>query len=160
SYATIQLRVTRGSINREMAFQIAEAGVNYYQWHLAHFADDFWDGNASTTPGPYVHNYIDKDTNQTLGTFSLVITPPSVGSTIVTIQSSGSSVVNPGQKRVITVRYGVPSLAQYAFLTNADAWVGNTESISGQFHTNGGLRFDGTGNAPIYSAKANYTCQA
>lgn len=158
SYATIQLKTTRGSINREQAFQIAEAGVNYYQWHLAHFPNDFWDGNASTTPGPYVHDFVDKDTNLTIGQFSLMITRPVTGSTITLIQSTGYTTANPKLTRTVNVRYGIPSLATYAFLTNSDAWIGDTESISGQFHTNGGLRFDGTGNAPIYSAKATYSC--
>ena len=155
SYATIQLRVTRSAINREVAFQIAEAGVNYYQWHLAHFGNDFWDGNASTTPGPYLHDFIDKDTNQKVGEFFLTITPPLVGSTIVTISSTGYTAQNPLQRRNVTVRYGVPSLAKYAFLTNTDIWIGNAESVSGEMHANGGIRFDGVGNAPIYSAKSN-----
>ena len=160
SYATMQLRVTRSSVNKELAFQIAEAGANYYQWHLAHFPNDFWDGNASTTPGPYAHNFIDSDTNQTIGQFSLAITPPATGSTITTIKSSGYTLANPNQKRVITVRYGIPSLAKYAFLTNTDAWIGPNENISGQFHSNGGVRFDGTGNALITSAKSTYNCQS
>ncbi len=155
-YATSQLRVIRSSVNREMAFQIAEAGVNYYQWHLAHYSDDFYDGNASTTPGPYVHDYIDKDTNQKVGQFALTITPPLVGSTIVTIKSTGYTLDNPSQKRNITVRYGVPSLAKYAFLTNTDVWIGSTESVSGEMHANGGIRFDGTGNAPITTFKNDY----
>ncbi len=155
SYATMQLRVIRGSVNREMAFQIAEAGENYYQWHLAHFQNDFWDGNASTTVGPYVHDYIDKDTNKKVGEFSLQITPPLVGSTITTIKSTGYTLDNPSQKRTVTVRYGVPSLAKYAFLTQSDVWIGDTESVSGQLHANGGIRFDGAGNAPITSFKNN-----
>lgn len=158
SYATMQLKVTKSSVTREQAFQIAEAGVNYYQWHLAHFPSDFWDGNASTTPGPYLHDFIDKDTGKLLGRYSLTITKPAVGSTITTIQSTGYTIDNPNQKRTITVRYGIPSLAKYAFLTNTDAWIGDTENVSGQFHTNGGVRFDGTGNALITSAKSTYTC--
>jgi hypothetical protein len=161
NYATTQLRVVRSTVNREQAFQIAEAGVNYYQWRLAHYATDYYDGNASSTsPGPYVHDYYDKDTNQKIGQYSLVVTPPSVGSTIITIQSTGYSVENPKVKRTITVRYGVPSLAKYAFLTNTDVWIGDTESVSGQMHANGGIRFDGSGNAPITSAKSTYTCQS
>ena len=156
SYSTFQLRVTRGSINSELAFQIAEAGANYYQWHLAHFSTDYKDG--TNAPGPYVHDYTDTDTNILVGRFSLVVIPPSPGSTVVTIQSTGYSLANPNQKKVVTTRYGVPSLAQYAFLTNSDAWIGSTESISGQFHTNGGVRFDGSGNAPIFSSKSTYTC--
>jgi hypothetical protein len=160
SYATIQLKTLRGTVNREVAFQIAEAGTNYYEWHLAHFPNDFWDGNASTTPGPYVHDLIDKDINQIIGRYSLTITPPAVGSTIATVESVGYTLNNPKQTRTVTVRYGVPSLAQYAFLTNTDAWIGNNENVSGPFFTNGGVRFDGTGNASIQSAKATYTCRS
>jgi hypothetical protein len=158
SYSVYQLKAIRSSTNREQAFQIAEAGVNYYQWHLAHFPTDYKDGTGAA--GPYVHDYVDKDTNAVIGRFSLNITAPSTGSTVVTIQSTGYTLENPNQKRVITTRYGIPSLAQYAFLTNSDAWIGDSENISGQLHTNGGLRFDGSGNAPITSAKTTYTCQS
>jgi Tfp pilus assembly protein PilX len=160
SYATSQIRVTRSAVDDQQAFQLAEAGTNYYEWHLAHYPADFWDGNASTTPGPYVHTYIDTDTNQSVGQYSLTITPPAVGSTVVTVQSTGIPASNPKEKRTVTVRYGIPSLAQYAFLTNGDAWIGPDESVSGQFFSNGGVRFDGTGNAPIMSAKATYNCQS
>lgn len=153
TYATMQLKVIRGSINREKAFRIAESGVNYYQWHLAHFPSDFWDGNASTTSGPFIHDYIDKDTNKKIGEFSLEIIPPAVGSTIATIKSTGYTLESPSQKRIVTVRYGIPSLAKYAFLTQSDVWIGDTESVSGELHANGGIRFDGTGNAPVTSFK-------
>lgn len=160
SYASAQVRLVRSTIAREQAFQIAEAGVNYYQWRLAHYATDYYDGNASSTsPGPYVHDFIDKDTNQKIGQYSLTITPPSIGSTIVTIKSTGYTLQNPNTKRTVTVRYGVPSLAKYAFLTNTDVWVGDTENVSGEMHANGGIHFDGTGNAPISSSKITYTCQ-
>jgi Tfp pilus assembly protein PilX len=160
AYSTMELRVTRSAVYKEQAFDIAEAGADYYEWHLANFSSDFYDGNASTTPGPYVHNYTDNDTGAVIGKFSLSITPPTVGSTIVTIQSTGYTLANQQEKRAVTVKYGIPSLAQYAFLTNGDAWIGSTESVSGQFLSNGGVRFDGTGNAAIMSAKASYTCQS
>ncbi len=159
-YAVSLLRVTGQAVNREQAFQIAEAGVNYYQWRLAHYNTDYYDGNASTTPGPYVHDYIDKDTNRKVGEYSLTIIPPQVGSTVVTIRSTGYTTASPRTKRTVTVRYGIPSLAKYAFLTNSDVWVGNTENISGEMHSNGGIRFDGSGNAPIASARSTYTCQS
>ncbi len=160
SYATVQLRVVKGSANGELAFQVAEAGVNYYTWHLAHFAADFSDGTGQTCNpcGPYTHTYIDKDTNAVLGSYQLTITPPPTGSTVVTIKSVGYTTGNVNQKRTVTVKYGIPSLAQYAFLTNSDAWIGSSETVNGQFYTNGGLRFDGSGNAPISSAKTTYTC--
>src|SRR4051812_1314384 len=92
SYTASQIKLVRQTINREQAFQIAEAGANYYEWHLAHYISDYADGTGqiNCNPcGPYVHNYVDKDTQQTLGQYSLVITPPPVGSTIVTVQSTG-----------------------------------------------------------------------
>lgn len=164
--AAMQYRVLRSSALREQAFHIAEAGINYYQWHLAHYATDFQDGTgaapttqANFTNACYPHDYIDKDTNIVLGKYCLEITPPLVGSTVVTIRSTAYAESNPSIKRTITSRYGVPSLAKYAFLTHGDVWVGGSESISGEMHANGGIRFDGTGNAPITSAKTTYTCQ-
>ena len=157
-YAVTQLKVVRSTANREQAFQIAEAGINYYQWHLAHFPSDYWDGNASTTPGPYTHDYTDFDQQTVLGKYEITVTPPPVGSTVVIIKSKGYTSSNPKQARTITVRYGIPSLAKYGFLTNESVWIGGDESISGQMHSNGGIRFDGTGNAPISSAKSTYTC--
>ena len=164
--AAIQYRLLRSSTSREEAFHIAEAGINYYQWHLAHFSTDFQDGTgaAPTTQSGftnpcYLHDYVDKDTNLSIGKYCLEITAPLIGSTIVTIKSTAYANSNPKAKRVITTRYGVPSLAKYAFLTNGDVWVGDTEAVSGAMHANGGIRFDGTGNAPITSAKTTYVCQ-
>ena len=142
--------------NRELALQIAEAGVNYYQWHLAHFSTDYQDGTGAA--GPYVHPYVDTDTGATIGQFSLTITPPATGSTIVLIQSTGWTTANPSVTRTVTARYGIPSLALYSFLSNDIIWIGNTETINGKMQSNGGIRFDGTANAPIMSAKSTYTC--
>ena len=155
-YANSQIRVLRSSVNREQALQIAEAGVNYYQWRLAHFPVDYQDGTGAA--GPYIHDYVDQDTQQVLGQFSLEITPPPLGSTVVTIKSTGYTAANPNTKRVLTARYGVPSLAKYAFLTHSSIWIGDTENVNGELHSNDGVRFYGTGNAPIQSAKQTYTC--
>lgn len=158
SYAALQLRAVRGTVAREQAFHVAEAGINYYQWRLAHFPTDYTDGTGN--PGPYVHDFVDKNTNEVIGQYSLNITPPPVGSTVVTIESTGWTTQNPNTTRTITTRYGVPSLARYGFLTNSDVWIGDSETVSGQMHANGGIRFDGTGNSPIQSARLSYTCQS
>jgi hypothetical protein len=155
---TGKLQLLRLATQREQAMQIAEAGINYYQWHLAHFSTDYQDGTG--TSGPYVHDYIDYDTQQNIGKFSLTITPPSTGSTIVTIQSTGWTNESPGITRTIIARYGIASLAKYAFLSNDIIWIGSAESVSGQMQSNNGIRFDGMGNAPIQSAKSTYTCSS
>lgn len=152
----LQINSLKSTVVREQALQIAEAGINYYQWRLSHFQNDYQDGTG--TSGPYIHDYIDKDFQNLIGKFSLEITPPLVGSTVVTIKSTGWLDVDPNIKRSITVKYGIPSLCKYSFLSNDVIWIGEAESVSGQVQSNNGIRFDGTGNAPIQSAKTSYTC--
>jgi type II secretory pathway pseudopilin PulG len=151
-------KLIRQTTSKEQALQIAEAGINYYQWHLAHYPNDYKDG--TNTNGPYVHNYTDTDAQKILGQYSLVITPPPTGSTLVTITSTGNTSDNPSLKRTITAKYGIPSLAIYSFLSNDIIWIGPSETVSGQMQSNGGIRFDGVGNAPIGSAKSTYTCSS
>ncbi len=157
SYGVIENRAAYHKENREMAFQIAEAGVNYYRWHLAHDKTDYQDGTG--LPGPYVHSYADKN-GTVIGHFSLDITPPASGSTVVTITSTGWLDAQPNSRRTIRVRVGFPSLTDYALLTNTDAWIGDSEVTHGKFHANGGIRFDGVGDAQITSAVPTYVCRS
>ena len=103
-YAISENKASLKKHNREMAFQIADAGVNYYRWHLAHDNFDYYDGNGTSTPGPYVHDYKDKDGN-IIGHFSLDITPPPVGSSIVTVQSTGWLDIQPGSQKIYHQRH-------------------------------------------------------
>ena len=157
-YAVFENKASVHKHNRELAFQISEAGINYYRWHLAHDSTDYYDGQGVTSTGPYIHEYQDKDGN-IIGYFSLGIIPPSIGSSVVTVSSTGWIVKQPESKRTIKARIGFPSLTDYAFLTNTDVWIGDSEVTSGKFHANGGIRYDGLGNAPITSAKYDYSCQ-
>lgn len=156
-YAILENRASAHKHNREAAFQIAEAGVSYYRWHLAHDKTDYTDGTGQ--PGPYVHVYEDKDGNA-VGHFSLEITPPPSGSTVVTIESTGWLDSQPDSRRTIRARVGFPALTDYAFLTNGDVWIGDDEVVHGKLHANSGIRFDGTTDAPITSAVPSYICKA
>ena len=151
-----QINYLKTSVAKEQSLQIAEAGINYYQWHLSHFQTDYQDGTGA--PGPYVHEYVDRDTQNVIGSYSLIITPPLVGSTILTIQSTGWTNEYPNIKKTITVRYGIPSLAKYSFLSNDVIWIGGNEYVTGQMQSNNGIRFDGYTNAPVRSTKTTYTC--
>src|SRR6185369_480242 len=104
--------------------------------------------------------YRDKDTETDIGEFCLEITPPTAGSTIVTVKSTGYVYGDNKMMRIITARFGIPSLAKYSFLTNAEVWIGSSETVNGLMHSNNGIHFDGTGNAPITSAKSTYTCSS
>jgi len=153
SWAGVNLKVSRASVYREQAIQIAEAGIDYYRWHLAHAPQDFTDGTGQ--PGPYIHTFNDKDGTQ-IGSFSLTITPPPQGSTIVTIQSVGSVLEDPSISRTIKTTLAIPSLAKFAFVSSSDMRFGVGTEVFGPIHSNGGIRFDGLAHNVVSSARAEY----
>jgi hypothetical protein len=152
-WAVINIKATRNTANSEQALQIAEAGIDYYRWHLAHAPTDFQDGTA--TSSPYTHNFTDKSGNP-IGTFTLNITPPSLGSTLVTIQSTGRVNVDPNISRKIKVKLAKPSIAKYAVVANADMRFGEGTETYGPIHSNGGILFDGLAHNTISSNKTTY----
>lgn len=149
---TFVVNVSRAT-NKSQAFSIAEAGIEYYRWHLAHASQDFKDGQAGA--GPYIHPYYDRNGNR-LGQFELVITPPASGTTIVTIQSTGKVDADPTVTKIITVKMGLPSFARYSVAANANIRFGAGTQVYGQLHSNGGLRFDGTAYNIVTSAVSTY----
>lgn len=144
--------VSRAS-NKSQAFTIAETGIEYYRWHLAHAPQDFQDGTGGA--GPYIHPFYDRSNNR-IGQFELVITPPASGTTIVTIESTGKVDADPTISKVIKVKMGLPSFARYSAASNADIRFGAGTQVYGQLHSNGGIRFDGVAYNVVTSAKANY----
>lgn len=156
SYGLFEHRASQRLHRREMAFHIAEAGINYYRWHLAHNPTDYQDGTGQ--PGPYVHTYSDKDGN-VIGSFSLEIDPPLAGSSVATIRSTGWTVWEPRTQRTLQVRVGFPALTDYTFLSNGNMNFSATSNVSGKIHSNGGIRFDGTTNSWVESAQSTYQYQ-
>lgn len=152
-YALFEQKSSTHIYRRDAAFHIAEAGINYYRWHLAHNPTDYTDDTGEE--GPYVHEYYDKDGNVT-GYFSLEIDEPLVGSTVVIVRSTGYTVEQPHTTRTIQVRLGFPSLTDYVFLQNANMNFGFTTDVHGVVHSNGGIRFDGTSDSWVRSAKETY----
>lgn len=153
SYALFENKASVREQDRNSAFHMAEAGVNYYRWHLAHNQTDYQDGTGQ--PGPYVHEYQDKDGNL-IGYFSLNIIPPLAGSTVVTIESTGWTLRQPNASRTIRVRFGAPALTNYTFLSNASMNFSFTSVVQGTIHSNGGIRFDGITDSWVKSAKDRY----
>ena len=139
----------------EQALTVAQGGAEYYRWHLNHNPVDYKDGTNNA--GPYIHPLTDPYGN-TDGTFSLMITPPASGSSNVTIQSTGWLNSNPDIKRVVIAKYGIPSLARFSFLHNANVWFGSGITVHGKVLSNGGIRMDGTNTSTVQSAKLTYTC--
>lgn len=153
SFAATSVKSSRLTHIKEQAFQSAEAGVDYYRWHLAHAPSDYQDGTGSA--GPYLHSLYDKDGNN-VGQFSLTITPPASGSSIVNIESHGISSTDPTQVRKITTRVAMPSIAENAFAGNDNMAFGIGTEIFGPVKSNGGIRFDGYAHNIVKSGVTTY----
>lgn len=153
NWAIFNIKASRQAVNREFAIEIAEAGIDYYRWHLAHAPSDYQDG--AETAGPYTHDFHDKDGN-IIGQFILDITPPPVGSTLVTVKSTGKAANDPNTQRSIAAQFVIPSFTKYAVIANSDMRFGENTEVFGPIHSNGGIRFDGLAHNIISSVKESY----
>lgn len=152
-----QQKVERAKSDREQAIQIAEAGLDYYKWFLAHFPTDLQDGTGAS--GPYVHDYADPEGGN-IGKFSLTVSGNSqcgaLGS--VDITSKGWMNSSPTLTRVVFGRYSRPSVAEYSHILNSAVWAGSDRQIYGPYHSNGGIRMDGDNFSKVTSAVATWQC--
>ncbi len=153
SWAGSNIKLSRRSQHSEQAIQIAEAGIDYYRWHLAHAPQDYQDGTGQA--GPYTHTFEDKD-NNTIGNFVLTITAPPTGTTLVKISSVGNVDADPNASRTIESKLAIASFAKYAFVSNSNMRFGAGTEVFGPMHSNGGIRFDGLAHNVITSAQSKY----
>ena len=137
--AATNLKTTSSYINKHRALQIAEAGIDYYKWHLAYAPTDYKDGG--TTTGPYTHDFFDKDGN-TVGQYILDITAPPTGSTLVKIKSTGKVNDDSSITKVVEEELAIPSLAQYAIVANDNMRFGSGTIVIGPVRSNGGIRLN------------------
>ena len=133
----------------EKSLHIAEAGINFSKWRLAHAPTDFIFSGI----------YDFRDTaGIIIGQYQLQITAPTICDPGVRIKSTGWTLKSPDIKRTIQVIYIKQSLARYAFLANSNIWFGPGEEVRGMVRSNGGIRMDGSQNSLFFSARETYTC--
>ncbi len=154
------LKVAVDSEESEAALAVAEAGIHYYLWHLDHDGTDYTDGHGAMTIGtdgygPFVHTSRDAAGN-VAGEFTLYIKPDTLGSTIVTIRSTGKTKTGTVSK-TIEARLGAWSYSAYAVASNSALWFGATETADGPVFSNVGVKMDGPSNDTVSSANAQYT---
>ena len=142
---------------QERALSIAEAGLNYYKWYLAHNPDDLTHGTGSSSP--FVIPYVDSESGA-IGEFSLDITGTTYCGEVasIDISSTGYTYDNPEYTRTIFGRYARPTVAEYAYIINSNVWAGSDRTIIGPYHSNGGIRMDGTNNSTVTSGQETWTC--
>ncbi len=152
-----QAQLGTEKVVREQAFGIAEAGLEYYHWFLIQHPNDLQDGTG--TSGPYVHQYTDPS-GGSVGNFSLSIVGNKSCGVVqsVDITSTGTSDIDPKFKRTLFGRHAAKSVAEYSYIIGADVWAGSDRNITGPYHSNGGIRMDGTNNSTVSSAVSSWLC--
>ena len=157
SFVTLQKKVQNAKVERERALQIAEAGLDYYKWFLAHYPTDLQNGTG--VPGPYTIDYDDPELG-TIGQYELTITGNTQcnTNTSIDIQSIGWTNDDPSLRRTVYGRYSQPSVGEYAYIINSNVWAGSDRDIYGPYHSNGGIRMDGTNHSTVTSAQSTYWC--
>jgi hypothetical protein len=156
-FVVTQHRAQVINYNREQAIDIAEAGLNYYKWFLAHNPGNVTNGTG--VAGPYVGVYSDPEAGP-LGEYSLTIASSSAcGQTYaVDITSTGKTYAEPNYGRTVYGRYAQPTVAEYAYIINSNVWAGADRVITGPYHSNGGIRMDGTNNSTVTSGQTTWSC--
>ncbi|MEI6650683.1 MAG: pilus assembly PilX N-terminal domain-containing protein [Candidatus Moraniibacteriota bacterium] len=150
--------------SREQAFQVAEQGIQFYKWYLAHETDGrtaqqieaFWNsGTAYGVGSDYVANVSDPS-GGVMGTYQLTVTPPVPGSTIVIVKSVGTMNRYPDSSRTIQVRFRRPSWSESVVLANDVIRFGDSTEVYGKIQSNKGIRFDGLAHNIVSSSVATY----
>lgn len=153
TYVGNQAKLANQKKYKAITFNIAEAGAEYYRWHLAHAQQDYQDGTG--TSGPYTHDYYNA-AGDVMGQFVLDITAPPNGSTIVNILSTGHSTEKPLVTKTVKVKMGIPSFTNYAVAANDVMRFGEGTEVYGPIHSNNGIRFDGLAHNVVTSHVSTY----
>ena len=142
-----QFRAGNRAVKQETAFQIAEAGLNDGRWRLVHNDED-----TST---------LSKDVSDpfggVLGSYEVTF-EKHAGAKLFTLTSVG--VTNTPIQETVTLeaQYGIPSVAQYALVSNENLFISPNGEVAGKVHANGGVRMDGQSDSSVTSAVATYVC--
>ncbi len=156
-YIITQSNLISQKVEIQKAVDIAEAGLNYYKWYLAHYPNDTTNGTG--LPGPYVHTYYDPE-GAAIGEFSLSVASTSYCGDVSSIEvsSTGHTYADPSIEKTITAKYARPSVAEYSYIINSNVWAGSDRTIIGPYHSNGGIRMDGTNNSIVTSQQTTWNC--
>ena len=153
SWAGTSVQVGRQAEHKEQAFHIAEAGLEYYRWFLAHSA--IAPGEAPPVPAEPLE--VSDNEGNIIGTAAFDIMAPVPGSTIIQVRVTGSVADGgPGSDRTLQSWLAIPSFAQFSLASNNDVRLGEGTETFGIVHSNGGIRFDGYANNLITSAQESY----
>lgn len=152
-FIVTQSRLIEQRFHFEQSGHIAEAGLNYFKWYLAHYP------NSTTTN--IVGVYKDPE-GENVGEYSITVASTTYCGETSSLQvtSVGHTYANPQVRRTMSARYAKPTVAEYSFILNSNVWVGPDAQIVGPYHSNGGIRMDGTNNSVVTSGQSTWWCDS
>ena len=157
SYVLMQGKYGRALYAREIALHVAEAGLEYYRWFLAHNPSIMVAGAGLVSPYTYAVNDPEGgEMGETQVSASATLQCGAVQ--WVDLVSEGRAEVDPVYPRTLASRYMRPSVAEYSYVVNTNVWAGADRTIRGPYHSNGGVRMDATHNSDVTSAASTWNC--
>jgi len=144
-----QSQVIEFRFQQQQAGDIAEAGLNYYKWYLAH--------NSGDVSGGGVYEYTDPELGR-IGEYELAVTGNSYCGQIssIEVESTGRTDANPDAVAIISATYKQPTVAEYSFINNEGVRFGDNRVITGPVHGNNWVQMDGAHNSFVGSGIATY----
>lgn len=152
--------------SRAQAFQIAESGVYFYRWYLAHQTDrkptaqvqDFWqNGNPLCVGEGNECEYPYKDpSGGNIGAYRISVTRPDINSSTVTVISKGWTYQHPEIIRTVKARLRRSAWSDYAVLTNEFSHFDATWTIKGKIMSNTGMHYDGVAYNVVSAGLSKY----
>ncbi len=158
SYVFEQGKYGRALFAREQALHIAEAGLEYYKWWLGRQPSSvLTTGIGLVSPYSYA---VDDPEGGALGSAEITATPTLQCGAVqwIDLESRGTSNSSPGFPRTLLARYMKPSVAEYSSILNSNVY--QTSNVVGAYHSNGGIRMDGTNNSNVTSKVSTWTCDS
>ncbi|MFA5993648.1 MAG: pilus assembly PilX N-terminal domain-containing protein [Parcubacteria group bacterium] len=163
-YITAQLKFSLYRGDKEQAFQVAESGLYFYRWYLAHQVSgrtvqqikDFWNsGTAYGVDTPYEAEFFDPE-GGAIGKYRIEVQKPDIDSTILMVKVTGWTYTELGARRIIQARFRRPSWSEFAVAANDVMRFGPGTDVYGKIHSNKGIRFDGVAYNIVSSSVLSY----
>ena len=156
-YVFQQSRYGRALYGREQAIHIAEAGLEYYRWFLAHNPSIMTAGVGLVSPYTYT---VEDPEGSTQGS-SVVTATANLQCGVpqwIDVSSKGTADANPLFPRTLSARYMRPSVAGYSTILNANTAFSATGTSTGPVHGNGGIHMDGYNDSDVTSPLSSWNC--
>lgn len=157
-YIVSQSQVVTQRYLLNQSVEIAEAGLNYYKWYLHHNTLDV--AAALPPSGTETHVYTHPEDGN-IGEFELSIASTTYCGAISSIEvtSTGHTYQDPSLTRTVSARFIRPTVASHSYILDANVWAGSDRQIYGPYHSNQGIRMDGTNHSVVSSGLEEWDCE-